>query len=106
MRNKDIDMTLEKRIEKAIAENTDPCTTDADIRFFETEACTKEFMETLWDSNGETINTPLGVGVIEEVRTMAGNDFSVRVKIPNIDGSTLFSGLSLFAWLELFEFNE
>ena len=30
-------MTLEKRIEKAIAENTDPFTTDADIRFFETE---------------------------------------------------------------------
>ena len=56
----------------------------------------KEFMETLWDSNGETINTPLGVGVIEEVRTMAGVDFSVRVKIPNIDGSTLFSGLTLF----------
>ena len=56
----------------------------------------KEFMETLWDSNGDTINTPLGVGVIEEVRTMAGTDFSVRVKIPNIDGSTLFSGLTLF----------
>ena len=96
MRNEDIDMTLEKRIETAIAENTDPCTTDADIRFFETEDSKKEFMETLWDSNGDTINTPLGVGVIEEVRTMAGNDFSVRVKIPNIDGSTLFSGLSLF----------
>ena len=30
-------MTLEKRIAKAIAENTDPFTTDADIRFFETE---------------------------------------------------------------------
>ena len=30
-------MTLEKRIETAIAENTDPFTTDADIRFFETE---------------------------------------------------------------------
>lgn len=31
------DMTLEERIEKAIAENTDPFTTDADIRYFETE---------------------------------------------------------------------
>ena len=30
-------MTLEKRIETAIAENTDPFTTDADIRYFETE---------------------------------------------------------------------
>ena len=89
-------MTLETRIEKAVAENADPFTTDADIRFFETEDSKKEFMETLWDSNGENINTPLGVGVIEEVRTMAGTDFSVRVKIPNIDGSTLFSGLSLF----------
>ena len=49
--------------------------------FFETEDSKKEFMETLWDSNGENINTPLGVGVIEEVRTMAGTDFSVRVKI-------------------------
>jgi hypothetical protein len=37
MRNKETDMALEKRIETAIAENTDPFTTDADIRFFETE---------------------------------------------------------------------
>jgi hypothetical protein len=37
MRNKETDMTLEKRIETAIAENTDPFTTNADIRFFETE---------------------------------------------------------------------
>ena len=37
MRNKETDMTLEKRIETSIAENTDPFTTDADIRFFETE---------------------------------------------------------------------
>ena len=34
---KEKDMTLEELIEKAIAENTDPFTTDADIRFFETE---------------------------------------------------------------------
>jgi hypothetical protein len=37
MRNKETDMTLETRIETAIAENIDPFTTDADIRFFETE---------------------------------------------------------------------
>jgi len=30
-------MTLEELIEKAIAENTDPFTTDADIRYFETK---------------------------------------------------------------------
>ena len=30
-------MTLEELIQKLIAENTDPFTTDADIRFFETE---------------------------------------------------------------------
>ena len=35
-------MTLEKRIETAIAENTDPFTTDADIRFFETEELNAE----------------------------------------------------------------
>ena len=56
----------------------------------------KNFMEELWGAEGEFVDTPLGRGEIEEVRTMAGTDFSVRVKIPNIDGSTLFSGLTLF----------
>ena len=72
---------------------------DADISFFETETFEKErnvFMNNLWGSAGKTITTPLGVGVIEEVRTQAGIDFQVRVKIPNIDGFTLFSGLKLF----------
>ena len=56
----------------------------------------KIFMNELWGAEGEFVDTPLGRGEIEEVRTMAGTDFSVRVKIPNIDGSTLFSGLTLF----------
>ena len=49
MRNKETDMTLEKRIETAIAENTDPFTTDADIRFFETEEWNDEaIIDDLW----------------------------------------------------------
>tara|TARA_R100001377_G_scaffold55153_1_gene32617 strand:- start:148 stop:450 length:303 start_codon:yes stop_codon:yes gene_type:complete len=90
---------LETIIQKALVANTDPFTTEADIRFFETETFEKErnvFMNNLWGSDGKTITTPLGVGVIEEVRTQAGIDFQVRVKIPNIDGFTLFSGLKLF----------
>ena len=92
-------MTLEKRIEKAIAENTDPFTTDSDIRFFETEDFKKElktFMEDLWGAEGDFIDTPLGRGRIENVRTKAGIDLEVMVKIPDIDGFTLFSGLKLF----------
>ena len=88
-------MTLETRIEKAIAENTDPFTTDADIRFFETEEL-KTFMKDLWGAEGDFIDTPLGRGRIENVRTKAGIDLEVMVKIPNIDGFTLFSGLKLF----------
>ena len=42
------ELTLEKRIETAIAENTDPFTTDADIRFFETEKWNAE-MDELFD---------------------------------------------------------
>ena len=92
-------MTLEKRIETAIAENTDPCTTDADIRFFETEDFKKElktFMDDLWGAEGDFIDTPLGRGCIENVRTMRGIDLEVMVKIPNIDGFTLFKGTELF----------
>ena len=88
-------MTLETRIEKAIAENTDPFTTDADIRFFETEEL-KTFMNDLWGAEGDFIDTPLGRGRIENVRTKAGIDLEVMVKIPNIDGFTLFSGMELF----------
>ena len=81
-------MTLETRIEKAIAENTDPFTTDADIRFFETEEL-KTFMNDLWGAEGDFIDTPLGRGRIENVRTKAGIDLQVMVKIPEMDGFTL-----------------
>ena len=69
MRNKETDMTLEKRIETAIAENTDPFTTDADIRFFETEEWNDEVTlgtkiigdfggyEPLWEGEVITIST-------------------------------------------------
>ena len=88
-------MTLETRIEKAIAENTDPFTTDADIRFFETEEL-KTFMNDLWGAEGDFIDTPLGRGRIENVRTKAGIDLQVMVKIPEMDGFTLFNGMELF----------
>ena len=88
-------MTLETRIEKAIAENTDPFTTDADIRFFETEEL-KTFMNDLWGAEGDFIDTPLGRGRIESVRAKAGIDLQVMVKIPEMDGFTLFNGMELF----------
>ena len=88
-------MTLETRIEKAIAENADPFTTDADIRFFETEEL-KTFMNDLWGAEGDFIDTPLGRGRIENVRTKAGIDLQVMVKIPEMDGFTLFNGMELF----------
>ena len=54
------------------------------------------FMEDLWGAEGDFIDTPLGRGRIEKVRTKAGIDLEVMVKIPNIDGFTLFSGMELF----------
>jgi len=56
----------------------------------------KTFMNDLWGAEGDFIDTPLGRGRIENVRTKAGIDLEVMVKIPNIDGFTLFSGLALF----------
>ena len=56
----------------------------------------KTFMEFLWGSIGNFIDTPLGRGRIENVRTKAGIDLEVMVKIPNIDGFTLFDGMTLF----------
>ena len=56
----------------------------------------KTFMNDLWGAEGDFVNTPLGRGRIENVRTKAGIDLEVMVKIPNIDGFTLFSGLELF----------
>ena len=56
----------------------------------------KEFMEDLWGAEGKFIDTPLGRGLIENVRTMRGIDLAVMVKIPNIDGFTIFRGTELF----------
>ena len=56
----------------------------------------KTFMNDLWGAEGDFIDTPLGRGRIENVRTKAGIDLEVMVKIPDIDGFTLFSGLKLF----------
>ena len=56
----------------------------------------KTFMEDLWGAEGDFIDTPLGRGRIENVRTKAGIDLQVMVKIPNIDGFTLFNGMELF----------
>ena len=56
----------------------------------------KTFMEDLWGAEGKFIDTPLGVGTIENVRTMRGIDLAVMVKIPGIDGFTVFRGTELF----------
>ena len=56
----------------------------------------KTFMEDLWGAEGDFINTPIGRGRIENVRTKAGIDLEVMVKIPDMDGFTLFSGMELF----------
>ena len=56
----------------------------------------KTFMNDLWGAEGDFIDTPLGRGVIDEVRTTAGIDLAVTVKIPNIDGFTIFRGTDLF----------
>ena len=56
----------------------------------------KTFMNDLWGAEGDFIDTPLGRGRIENVRTKAGIDLEVMVKIPNIDGFTLFDGMTLF----------
>ena len=56
----------------------------------------KTFMEDLWGAEGDFIDTPLGRGCIENVRTKAGIDLEVMVKIPEMDGFTLFNGMALF----------
>ena len=56
----------------------------------------KTFMEDLWGAEGDFIDTPLGRGRIENVRTKAGIDLEVMVKIPEMDGFTLFNGMELF----------
>jgi hypothetical protein len=56
----------------------------------------KTFMEDLWGAEGDFINTPLGRGRIENVRTKAGIDLEVMVRIANTGGIALFNGLELF----------
>ena len=56
----------------------------------------KTFMEDLWGAEGDFINTPIGRGRIENVRTKAGIDLEVMVRIANTGGIALFNGLELF----------
>ena len=63
----------------------------------------KTFMNDLWGAEGEMIDTPLGRGRIENVRTKAGIDLEVMVKLPDTNGLTkkefflaLFNGTELF----------
>jgi len=58
----------------------------------------KIFMNDLWGSEGNFMDTPIGRGRIESVRTKFGIDLEVIVKIPDMDGETLFSGLELCEW--------
>ena len=57
----------------------------------------KTFMEDLWGSEGDFIDTPQGRGRIENVRAMRGIDLEVKVKITDV-GFVLCSALSLFEW--------
>ncbi len=56
----------------------------------------KTFMEDLWGAKGKRIDTKNWSVTIESVRTKAGIDLEVMVKIPDMDGFTLFSGMELF----------
>ena len=64
----------------------------------------KTFMEDLWGAEGDFIDTPLGRGRIESVRTKAGIDLEVRVDFAGRDVGTR-SGMRLFSGLKLFEFH-
>jgi len=57
----------------------------------------KTFMSDLWGAEGNFIDTPLGRGRIESVRTKAGIDLEVMVAINDVDGFTLFNGTELAA---------
>ena len=56
----------------------------------------KTFMNDLWGAEGDFIDTPLGRGRIENVRTKAGIDLEVMVRIANTGGIALFDGMTLF----------
>ena len=57
----------------------------------------KSFLEDLWGAEGDFIDTTLGRGRIESVRTKAGTDLAVIVAINDVDGFTLFNGTELAA---------
>ena len=56
----------------------------------------KTFMEDLWGAEGDFIDTPLGRGRIENVRTKAGIDLEVMARMDGTGGIALFSALELF----------
>ena len=88
MRNKETDMTLEKRIETAIAENTDAFTTDADIRFFETEEWNDELTlgtKIIGDFGGYEA---LWEGEVVDVETFDVGPTTPEVKVKWDNGST------------------
>ena len=64
----------------------------------------KTFMEDVWGAEGDFIDTPLGRGRIENVRTKAGIDLEVRVDFGGRDVGTS-SGMRVFSGIELFEFH-
>ena len=95
-------MTLEKRIETAIAENTDPFTTDADIRFFETEEWNAAKVtlgtkiigdfggyEPLWEGEVITISTyDTGPGIDSRSQGQVGQWFYyLDVELSEIDAN-------------------
>ena len=98
MRNKETDMTLEKRIETAIAENIDPFTTDADIRFFETEEWNDGMpvgtkiigdfggYEPLWE--GEVIALSTGRACSSETLDVGNTTSEAEVRVKWDNGST------------------
>ena len=64
----------------------------------------KTFMEDVWGAEGDFIDTPLGRGRIENVRTTAGIDLEVRVDFGGRDVGTR-SGMRVFSGIDLFEFD-
>jgi len=104
-------MTLEKRIETAIAENTDPFTTDADIRFFETEEWnaakvlgTKIIgyfgaMIPLWEGELITIDRTYGVGK-EEANIKWDNGSHTWLLLSEINSGPTANGSSIGYYTE------
>ena len=64
----------------------------------------KTFMENVWGAEGDFIDTPLGRGRIESVRTTAGIDLELRVDFGGRDVGTR-SGMRVFSGIELSEFH-